>query len=69
MKSLYFCKHCPPNLVLFQRMQLVCGQDLRSFVSNTYIRLWARLNDGSEGHLCLEFRVWSLGFRGVKRKG
>ena len=46
-----------PNLVLFQRMQLVCGQDLRSFVSKTYTRLWGTLACASGGHLCLEFRV------------
>ena len=38
-------------------LQLVCGQDLRSFVSKTYVRLWNTLDDGSEGHLCLVFRV------------
>ena len=42
---------------IFSILQLVCGQDLRLFVSKTYVRLWGILDDGSEGHLCLEFRV------------
>ena len=42
---------------LWARLTFVCGQDLRSFVSKTYVRLWGTLDDGSEGHLCLEFRV------------
>ena len=45
------------NLAQLQWMQLVCGQDLRSFVRNTYVRLLATLECASEGHLCLEFRV------------
>ena len=54
---LAFLQILKENLALFQRMQLVYGQDLRSFVSKTYVRLWGTLDDGSEGHLCLEFRV------------
>ena len=34
---------------IFYVLQLVCGQDLRSFVSKTYVRLWGTLDDGSEG--------------------
>ena len=34
---------------IFSILQLVCGQDLRSFVSKTYTRLWATLNGGSGG--------------------
>jgi hypothetical protein len=37
-----------PNLALFQRLQLVYGQHLRSFVSKTYVRLWNTLARGCE---------------------
>ena len=38
-----------PNLSLFQRLQLVYGQDLRSFVRNTCVRLWNTLACASGG--------------------
>ena len=56
-ENLVLLQTLSPNLALFQRMQLVCGQDLRSFVSKTYVRLWNTLASASEEHLCLEFRV------------
>ena len=48
---------------LFQCLQLVCGQDLRSFVSKTYVRLWNTLAYASGGDLYLELRALGLGFR------
>ncbi len=35
---------------LFHVLQLVCGQDLRSFVSKTYVRVWGTLACASESH-------------------
>ncbi len=35
---------------LFHVLQLVCGQDLRSFVSKTYVRMWGTLACASESH-------------------
>ena len=37
---------------IFSILQLVCGQDLRSFVSKTYVRLWNTLARGSEEDAC-----------------
>ena len=35
---------------IFHDLQLVCGQDLRSFVSKTYVRVWGTLACASESH-------------------
>ena len=40
---LAFLQRLKENLALFQRMQLVCEGHLRSFTSNTYVRLRATL--------------------------
>ncbi len=38
---------------IFHDLQLVCGQDLRSFVSKTYVRVWGTLVCTSGGDLFL----------------
>ena len=38
---------------IFHDLQLVCGQDLRSFVSKTYVRMWGTLACASGEDLLL----------------
>ncbi len=48
--------------LLFQSLQLVCGQDLRSCMGKTYVRLWNTLACASGSHLCAFMRKESCDF-------